>query len=245
MPALPLRVLRFFADEEQCVYLPDRRARLEYEVALGLTPAEYEARMDAGWRKFGRLLFHPVCPSCRACRPIRIPADAFTPDRSQRRAMKRNENLRIAYARPSVDDTRLDLYRRYHDAQTERKGWPEQEKEASDYAASFCDSPIPSVEITLWEEDVLRAVVLTEVTPNVVSGVYHYHDPDLRDRSLGTFAVMQTIFLAQKLGRPWAYFGYYVAGCGSLSYKARFRPCQILGEGGAWLPVTEGVGEAE
>ena len=50
--------------------------------------------------------------------------------------------------------------------------------------------------------------------------------------------MLQTLALAQRLGKPWAYFGFYVAGCGSLAYKARFHPCEILGEDGAWRPLT-------
>ncbi len=33
--------------------------------------------------------------------------------------------------------------------------------------------------------------------------------------------------------------GYSVAGCSSLEYKARFRPNEVLGGGGAWLPLLE------
>ena len=95
-------------------------------------------------------------------------------------------------------------------------------------------NPVPAVEITLWEREALRAVVLTDVTPNVVSGVYHYHEPELADRSLGTFCMLHTLELARKLGKPWAYFGFYVAGCGSLAYKARFRPCEIMDVDGVW-----------
>jgi arginyl-tRNA--protein-N-Asp/Glu arginylyltransferase len=85
----------------------------------------------------------------------------------------------------------------------------------------------------------LRAVVLNDITPTVVSGVYHYHDPDLADRSLGTFALLQTLELAKHMGKPWAYFGYYVADCASLSYKARFRPCELLGDDGTWKPLVD------
>lgn len=234
--SVPLSVLRFTSDRESCMYLPDQVSRLEYEVLSGLTPEAYESRMNAGWRKFGQMLFHPVCSACTACRPIRIPVETFTPDRSQRRAIRRNSDLTIALGRPIIDRERLELYLRYHEDQTKRKGWPEQARDAEGYYATFCTGQIPAVEISVREEGILRAIVLTDLTPNVVSGVYHYHDPDLRDRSLGVFAMMQTIFLAQQTGRKWAYFGYYVAGSASLEYKARFRPCEIMGEDGEWRP---------
>ncbi len=243
---------KFRGETHACAYLPDQLCTLEYTVPYEISGQEYEDLMNRGYRKFGRFLFRPVCAACSACRPIRIPVAEFRPDRSQRRAWKRNEHLEVRYARPGLDDQRLDLYRRYHAAQANRKGWPETEKEAEDYATSFVDSPIPSVEISLWEEDRLRAVVLTDVTPNVVSGVYHFYDPELYPQSVGTYCMLQTLELARRLNRKWAYFGFYVAGCGSLEYKARFHPCEVMDERGHWHPFareasrapgTGGVGE--
>ena len=49
-----------------CAYLPDRDSMLEYSYLASITPAEYEALMNRGYRKFGRMLFRPVCAGCRA-----------------------------------------------------------------------------------------------------------------------------------------------------------------------------------
>jgi arginine-tRNA-protein transferase len=225
---------RYTEEPDVCHYLPDRQASLEYELVLQISPEEYEARMNAGWRKFGAFLFHPVCDACAECRPIRILVDRFEPDRSQRRALKSNADLTLRFAQPTVDATRMALWHRYHAGQAALKGWPSRNTTPKDYALNFVRNPVPAVEITIYDGETLLAVVLTEVTPNVVSGIYHYHDPDCRERGLGTFAMLQTLELARQLGKPYAYFGYYVAGCGSMNYKARFRPCQILGADGIW-----------
>ena len=229
---------QFQSGPDRCEYLPDRQATLEYVLAGRVSPAEYEALMNAGWRKFGALLFHPVCDNCRECRPIRILAAQFTPDRSQRRTLARNADLTVMLAEPSVDDVRVRLFNRYHAAQADRKGWPAQDIEADAYARQFTDSPLPAFEISVWEGKTLRAVALTDVTPRVVSGVYHYHDPDCRDRGLGAFVMLQTVALAQRLNKPWAYFGFHVAECPSMAYKSRFRPCEILGTDGLWRAVA-------
>ena len=235
-----MRVLhQSFSGPETCHYLPDRDATQEYVQVGQLSPEEYEALMDRGWRKFGPMLFRPVCAGCRECRPLRIPAELFAPDRSQRRALARNADLVVRYAQPTVDEARLDLYRRYHRTQAAYKGWPDGEQSEKGYAFQFVRNPLPAVEISVWEGDILRAVALTDVTPNVVSGVYHFHEPDCRARGLGTFAMLHTIELARRLRRRWAYFGYYVAGCPSMSYKTKFRPCQILGTDGVWREVSK------
>ena len=235
-----MRVLhQSFSGPETCHYLPDRDATQEYVQVGQLSPEEYEALMDRGWRKFGPMLFHPVCYGCRECRPLRIPAELFTPDRSQRRALARNADLTVRYAQPTVDEARLDLYRRYHMAQAAYKGWPDGERSERGYAFQFVHNPLPAIEISIWEGDILRAVALTDVTPNVVSGVYHFHEPDCRPRGLGTFVMLHTIELARRLGRRWAYFGFYVAGCPSMSYKTKFKPCEILGADGLWCKPAE------
>lgn len=225
---------QFQTGPEPCEYLSDRQATLEYILAARLSPSEYEARMNQGWRKFGPRLFHPICETCRECRPIRIDADRFIPNRSQRRTLTRSADLTVALAEPTVDDARLALFNRYHAAQTQRKGWPEHGIEADAYIAHFLNNPLPAVEIAVWEGSALRAVALTDVTPHTVSGVYHYHDPDCRERGLGTFVMLHTIALAHRLHKPWAYFGFYVADCPSMSYKSQFRPCEILGTDGLW-----------
>ena len=227
-------VHQFVTEPHACAYLPDRTAALEYSFARRLEPAEYEELMNRGYRKFGALFYRPLCEGCRECRPLRIPVERFQPDRSQRRAWKRNQDRSIRLAAPSVDAQRLDLYHRYHAAQAERKGWPEKEKDPDEYAFSFVRNPVPAVEISMWDGETLRAVVLTDVTPNVVSGVYHYYDPALAERGVGTYCMLHTIELARELGKPYAYFGFYVEGCGSLAYKARFRPCEIMDVDGVW-----------
>lgn len=233
-----MRVLQtFVTGPEPCIYLPEREATQEHWMVVQLTPSEYEQKMNEGWRKFGPVLFRPICTHCQECRPLRIPVAEFAPNRSQRRALARNAALEVRYGKPVVDEQRLALYNRYHAHQERQKGWPEQERSAEDYAFSFVHNPVPAVEISVWEGETLIAIVLTDVTPSVVSGVYHYYQPEGESRSLGTFAMLQTIELARRLERPWAYFGYWVPACPSLAYKANFQPCEVLSDNGtprAW-----------
>lgn len=240
MLALPLIV-----SEDLCPYLPGRIARTRSRLVFQMDPGEYEALLTAGWRKFGSVLYQPVCATCDACRPIRYPIARLTLDRSQRRCLARNADLEVRIAEPTIDARRLELYNRYHADQERRKGWPETEKGADDYAGAFLENPVRAVEISVWDGEALRAVALVDVTETVVSGVYHYHDLDHARRGLGVFAMLQVFELARRLGRPWAHFGYWVADCPSLNYKSRFRPCETLGRDGVWRPLPEDAGRPE
>ena len=64
--------------------------------------------------------------------------------------------------------------------------------------------------------------------PEGLSAIYFVHDPDEHRRSLGTFNVLKMIEAARDRALPHVYLGYYVRGCRSLEYKARFRPSEIL-----------------
>ena len=77
---------------------------------------------------------------------------------------------------------------------------------------------------------------MCDVTPRALSAIYHYHDFDQADRGLGTFALLQSLRVAGEMRKPYLYLGYYIAGSRSMSYKARFRPCEILTPTG-WQPL--------
>jgi leucyl-tRNA---protein transferase len=225
---------KFTTDPHACAYLPGQAATLEYRYVAALEPEEYEDLLNRGYRKFGATLFRAVCGKCQECRPLRVPVDRFRPSRSQARALQRNRNLLVRIGEPVADAARVELYNRYHQERTRHKGWAPHGTDVEEYESSFLGSPIPSVEISAWDGDALRAVVLTDVTPHVVSAVYHFYDPALLRQSLGAFCVLQAIELARRLKKQWVHLGFYVAGSGSMSYKGRFRPCEIMDAAGVW-----------
>ena len=73
-----------------------------------------------------------------------------------------------------------------------------------------------------------------------LSAIYFFHDPDLRARSLGTWNVLCLIDRCRQLGLPHLYLGFYVRGCRSLEYKARFTPNEVLDwASGEWVGFRE------
>src|SRR5262245_33008449 len=119
-------LFRYVASPSPCGYLPDQRWSLEYEYVGAMSPAEYLQRMLGGWRRFGTMLFRPVCPACTACRSVRVHARRFRPDRGQRRVRKANAGVvELRIGKPAVDKVRLALYDRYHAYQSDAKGWPQ------------------------------------------------------------------------------------------------------------------------
>lgn len=222
----------------ECGYLPDRDWRLQYDVVGQATPAEYMTRLKQGWRRFGHSLFRPVCETCQMCRSVRVPVATFRPDRSQKRAWAANAGeVRLEVRPPSVSSEKLDLYDRFHAHQHEAKGWPGHDpKTADDYIESFVENPFATGEWCYYLGDRLIGVGYVDHLPEGLSAIYFFYDPEERRRSLGTFNVLSVIRGAAAAGLPHVYLGYYVEGCRSLEYKARFRPNEVLGPDGTWGP---------
>ncbi len=231
-------LIRFTAPPSPCGYLHDRDWSLEYEHVASASAAEYMRRMREGWRRFGHTMFRPQCPACTACRSLRVVVERFRPDRSQRRARKANESaVELRVGEPRVTRSRLALYDRYHAYQSDLKGWPQHPaKDPDSYRESFVDNPFPIEEWCYYLGGALVGVGYVDVLPEGLSAIYFYYAPEQRQRSLGTWNVLRVIEEAGRRRLPHVYLGYYVDGCRSLEYKARFAPNETLGPDGAWRP---------
>jgi leucyl-tRNA---protein transferase len=230
------RVITFLSPPEPCEYLRDRTSQLQYELVSRITTAEYMSQLKAGWRRFGYTIFRPQCPSCRMCESLRVPVATFRPDRSQRRAWTANRHavsLEVgAPSRSGAKEALRDAFQRY---QHEDKGWP---IETADYDEMFVENPFRTEEWCYYLGDRLIAVGYVDRLPEGLSAIYFYYDPAERHRSLGTFNVLALIAAARERHLPHVYLGYYVEGCRSLEYKARFRPNEVLSSSGAWVPFS-------
>jgi arginine-tRNA-protein transferase len=218
--------------EQPCVYLPDQTARMRGAMAETCEPAAYRRLMDANFRRSGRLIYQPVCEHCRACRSLRVPVATFAPSKSQRRVMRRNADLTISIGEAMPSEAGYELYRRYC------IDWHGQESIGpEDYLRFLHDSPVPTLEFQYRTRDgYLLAVGICDRVPGALSSVYFYFDPRHADRSLGTFGALCEIDYAAVEKLDYYYLGYWVAGCGSMTYKANFKPCELLGDEG-WTPV--------
>lgn len=221
---------------EQCGYLSDRKWQLEYHFVSELSSAEYTRLVQSGWRKYGKALFRPRCPSCTECRPIRLVPSEFKANRSQLRTLKRNQDISIRVEDSKMDDQVIRLYYRHHQARADEVGWPEPEPGQSLFHLwSLADNPFPIQRWCHFLDDELIAVCYVDPLSDGYSLVYSFYDPELRVRSLGTWMILSVIEKAREESLPFVYLGYFVKDCRSMNYKSNFRPNQIMDVDGNWI----------
>lgn len=242
LAVLPLSV------DYPCNYLEDRVARqqqLYWPREWGpLAAAFYEQLMNRGFRRSGRLFYRPRCIGCRKCIPIRVDVETFRPSESQRKVLKRNADVQVRWQAPQIDAARVALYDRYtRSRHTETDGDDEGRVPVAEALERFLyDSPTETLEAAYYVGERLIGVGLCDVTPNVLSTVYFYFDPDEAKRSLGVFSALEEIAWARRAERSHYYLGYWIEGCRKMDYKAALSAHELLlpdggrGAGPGWVP---------
>ena len=179
--------------------------------------------LDLGYRRSGVFFYKTNCPNCTACEPLRIDVDTFKWTRSLRRVWnKAASNCEVRLSTPVVDRRRVELFNEHRAERNLDHGNPP--ADLSDYRSFLLDAPCDSIEISIWHEDKLIAVSITDIGEKSLSAVYCYFDPVFSKWSLGTFAILNQFELARRWQRRWVYLGLYVAENRNLNYKGRFRP---------------------
>jgi len=199
-----------------CPYVSGRTER---KVVTEITGPDADSLHDrlsrAGFRRSHNIAYAPVCPSCQACVPIRIPVAGFQPDRGLRRILRANAGVE---RHSDGDMATMSFY---------------------DYRAMIEDTPIETG-ITEFRNSAGRLVggCLMDRLGDGLSAVYSFFAPELERQSLGTYAILWLIEQARALQLPYVYLGYWVPESRKMAYKARFRPCEIL-VGGTWRTLTD------
>ena len=119
LPGLRVPLLR--SEAHDCPYVPGRVASNLYLVNTPVSDDDYVQLMAMRFRRSGALFYRPSCPACEECVPIRVPVATFRATRSQRRALRKNADVRVEFDEPSSDAQRIAVYERYqrfvHDKQ--------------------------------------------------------------------------------------------------------------------------------
>ncbi|WP_071795704.1 arginyltransferase [Natronohydrobacter thiooxidans] len=232
LPTIP----QFYVTAPQpCPYLA---GRMERKLFTALQGEQAEAMNDTlskqGFRRSQNVLYRPSCADCCACLSARIRVADFVATRSQRRILRRNRHLQRQVTSAWATEDQFDLFRRYLDARHADGGMADMD--VFEFAAMIEETPVRTrvLEYVHPEETgqrQLRAVCLTDVLDDGLSLVYSFFEPTLAEDSLGSYMILDQIALAEKVGLPYVYLGYWVPGSPKMDYKAKFAALEVYHDG--------------
>ncbi len=190
-----------------------------------------------GFRRSQNVLYRPSCSECSACLSARIDVSRFEVTRSQRKTLKRNQDLTRKATSPWATEEQYELFRRYLDSRHADGGMADMD--VFEFAAMVEETPIRSRLVEYTDaEGALTAVSLTDVLDDGLSMVYSFYTPDAPRRSLGTHMILDHIEIARKSGLPYVYLGYWVPGSPKMGYKAKFSGLEVF-LGGEWQRMAD------
>jgi len=235
---------------QPCPYLP---GRLERKIFTHLTPEKSSAMIDnllkGGFRRSQNIAYMPYCDGCQACVSVRIIVDEFEPSRSMRRITARNSDLQTRRVGAMATSEQYSLFRDYINARHSDGGMADMS--VFDYSMMVEDSAVETfiteyrrrpgsrlLSSAVTGDLPLAAAALCDRLSDGLSLVYSFYDPEQKDRSLGSYIILEHIEYARSLNLPYVYLGYWIDGSRKMDYKSRFMPQERLSRHG-WARVDE------
>ena len=200
-----------------------------------LLPEQMDSLWANGWRHFGTHFFRYnvgfLIDDLRFVLPLRIRLADLASSKSQRRVLRRNEDLEVTIGAINIDTASQALFERHKTRFNH--GVPE-----SIYnfiSRDPADSPCESKELRVTKDGELLAVSYFDVGGNSTSGIYAMFEPTVTDRSLGIFTMLKEIEYSNETDREFYYQGYAYQGASFYDYKKRFRGTEAFDWRNDWV----------
>ncbi|WP_423908300.1 arginyltransferase [Candidatus Spongiihabitans sp.] len=206
-----------------CPYIePETATTVLLDPNYKVDNALFSVLLNSGFRRSGKTIYRPHCRNCKACVSVKIPANAYLPNRAQIRCYKKNQDLHTTMVPTSFKQEHFELYCRY---QSWRHSGDTMDHNDSDrYHEFVVKSLIETVFMEYRLKGKLIGLSVCDLPDDGMSAVYTFFDPDFSKRSLGTFAIMKQIEYVRQIQMDWLYLGYWIEGCKKMSYKTNFKP---------------------
>ena len=221
-----------------CPYLPGKSERKVFTELSGPNAVELnDALGKIGFRRSQGVAYRPSCLDCSACVSVRVIAEEFRPNDSQRRLMKKHADLEVTSCKAWATDEQFELLRHY--LSVRHPGGGMSGMDDLDYADMVEHSPVNTNVIEYREPSMdgrpgrLVGACLTDNQSDGTSMIYSFFEPSEPHRpGLGSFIILDHIRRAVEAGLPYVYLGYWISGSQRMDYKMRYQPLERLGPDG-------------
>lgn len=217
-----------------CSYLEEKLAQTVFLAPDSLpSHSDYSVLVQNGFRRSGEHIYRPNCESCNACISVRVRVGDFNFKRRRfSRILKKNADLRVTHQHEADLPDLYGLYEKYIEVR-HRDGdmFPSTPQQYT----SFLRHNLGNCEYLVFSlGDTPVAVAVTDYLSDGMASVYTFFDCDLKNRSLGSMAILYQIQHCQQLGLPFLYLGYWIKECRKMNYKKEFQPLEYY-IGDRWL----------
>ncbi len=208
---------------------------------MSVSPPQLDTLLASGWRHFGEQFFRYNLNfyngELRRVLPLRIRLADFEISKSQRRVLKKNQDLQIVFRPIEITPEKEDLFERHK--QRFNHAVPDS---LYDFL-SFEPASIPcqALEVAVYQDKKLLAASFFDVGATTVSAIYAMFEPTEISRSLGIFTMLLTIDFASKNGKTFYYSGYAYEGNSFYDYKKRFSALETFDWKETWISFKSDI----
>ncbi len=227
----------YITAEHECGYYDDRKTfNLIPDPQIQMGASLYSLLISNGFRRSGEFVYRPHCKQCQACVPCRINIENFKPSRNQRRCLKTNQDLTTHIVPAQFKEEYFSLYSRYLNSRHKDGNMADPTRE--DFSNFLLNSWKTTVFIESRINGQLLCVAVVDFLNAGPSAVYTFFEPAEHKRSLGTFAILQQIWLARLYEKPSLYLGYWIDQHPKMTYKRNFSALEIFQQTD-WQPFND------
>ncbi len=225
-------------EDSPCGYLDDKKSNSIF-IDPDSKPTEDQLNLLhlQGFRRSGRLVYRPQCPNCNACHSSRIINAEFSPSKNQKRALKRNSDLRLTWSQPQMLEEHYQLYENYiNNRHREGDMYPASKEQYQGFLIDGHDTH-QFLEARNAKGQLIACCVV-DIYYDGLSAIYSYFDPGQDKRSLGRYMVLALLSQGQQLGLPYTYLGYWIKESSKMNYKADYQPLEVF-DGEYWRKLVD------
>ncbi|MFN7926394.1 MAG: arginine-tRNA-protein transferase [Blastocatellia bacterium] len=209
----------------------------EYYFANQLLPHQMDYLWAQGWRHFGVFFFRystvQRSNGLYHVTPLRVDLARFTLSTSQKRALKKNQDLQVEIRPAFIDDGKEALFQRHKTRFIENVP-----NSLYDFLAPEpAETPCETKEVCLLQDGQLIAVSFLDIGAQATSSIYSIFEPAESKRSLGIYLILLSIAYSMQHGKEYYYPGYAYAEPSFYDYKKRLRGLEQY-DWEEWRPVV-------
>ena len=238
---LPQNPQFYVTAPQDCPYLDNQVERKLFTALYGVNSRRLNNSLSKqGFRRSQNVLYRPSCANCSACMSARISSREFKPSKSQKRILSKNSDI-VRVVNPALaTDTQYNLFKQYITARHPDGGMSDMD--ANDFTAMIEETNVESKLIEYYAkkngELELISFSLVDILDDGISMVYSVFDPYLKERSLGTYMILDHNRFALEMTLKFVYLGYWVKGSSKMDYKKRFSSLEVF-TNDKWVCATK------